>query len=72
MKLSAYLAAKGLTITTASKETGLSKGNLSKLARGLVKPSWETMELIAKWSKYEVMPNDWADFAPPKRRRKAA
>lgn len=61
MKLADYLAEQKLTLEAFGALCGRSAATLSRLARGLHKPDWDTMEAIEKATGGKIQPNDWAD-----------
>lgn len=74
MKLADYLAEQSLTLEAFGALCGRSTATISRLARGLHKPDWDTMEAIEKATGGKVQPNDWADVptAPDKPAEAAA
>jgi len=65
MRLSAYLAKKSLTLEEFSRQSGISKATISRIARGVNRPDWETMEAIKCATGGAVLPNDFTDDARP-------
>lgn len=65
MKLAAYISEENLTLEAFGVLCGRSTATISRLARGLHKPDWATMEAIEKATGGRVQPNDWASSQPP-------
>jgi len=61
MKLAEYLSNENLTLEAFGAMTNLSTATISRLARGLHRPNWDTMGVIEKATGGKVRPNDWAD-----------
>jgi transcriptional regulator with XRE-family HTH domain len=59
MKLREYRKLKGLTITQAAGEIGVSHVAWGYWEKGKRTPEEANMAAIAKWSKGAVMPNDF-------------
>lgn len=64
MRLADYLSDENLTLEAFGVLCGRSTATISRLARGLHKPDWATMEAIEKATGGKVQPNDWASAAP--------
>ena len=63
MKLSQYLEAVALTDTAFAAKVGMSQSQISRLRRGLSKPSWDAVAAIERATGGKVKA---ADFAGPK------
>jgi transcriptional regulator with XRE-family HTH domain len=72
MKLAAYIDEHDLTLEAFGDLCGRSAATISRLARGLHKPDWSTMEAIEKATGGKVQPNDWATSPPAPKRKRAA
>jgi transcriptional regulator with XRE-family HTH domain len=62
MDLRTYLAREGLGLDDFAKRIDRSLASVSRIARGLQRPDWDTMERICRATNGEVTPND---LAPP-------
>ena len=69
MKLAEYLARRHLSYAQFTAMTGLSKGTVSLLVRGLVNPSLATAQIISDATGGWVTANDFMKRPPPPRRR---
>jgi transcriptional regulator with XRE-family HTH domain len=65
MKLADYLKANKITLETFAKQIGRDTSTISRLARGLNRPDWDTMQAIAEATNGEVQPNDFLEAASP-------
>lgn len=65
MQLSDYLEANGLTLADFAGRIGRTSATVSRIARGLHKPDWETMEAINRITNGTVTPNDFLDPTAP-------
>ncbi len=59
MQLDDYLTLRHRSRQELCAQTGLSESTISRLIRGLVDPSWETMRLIEEATGGEVTVGDW-------------
>jgi transcriptional regulator with XRE-family HTH domain len=59
MKLDDYLSQRGITNTQFAIDIGVERSNVSRLRRGLISPSFDMMQRIAKATEHQVMPNDF-------------
>lgn len=64
MKLADYLDRNNVTVEALGDAVGVSHTYISKLARGLQKPSFEVASKIAAATNGAVMPNDFMDDLP--------
>lgn len=71
MKLSEHMEAKGLKLREVQDLTGFSLGYLSELSRGIKRPTLEAVDIIAEATGGAVMGNDWMEWRPTPKRRKA-
>lgn len=62
MKLSDYLVENALTLDAFAAQINRSAATVSRIARGLNRPDWETMEAIVRATSGRVTPNDFADL----------
>lgn len=63
MTLLEYLEAEGLTLDDFGARIGRSGATVSRIARGVVQPSWDTMRKIEAATKGKVQPNDFRSEA---------
>lgn len=59
MKIGQWIEFEGLTTVAAGRRIGKPQSLVSRFLRGLRRPSFDTMEVIAIASGGAVMPNDW-------------
>ena len=59
MLLADYLKANNLTLEQFGRRIDRSAATISRIARGLHKPDWPTMETIERATKGAVQPNDF-------------
>lgn len=62
-KLAAYLKREKLTLDQFGKRIGRTAATVSRLARGVNKPDWDTAEAIATATKGEITISDFRDQA---------
>lgn len=62
MKLADYLATMGLTDEAFASQVGISQSQVSRLKRGLSRPSWDSLVAIERATGGAVAA---ADFMPP-------
>lgn len=60
MTLAEYLIDTGESDAAFGARAGLSQPQVSRLKRGVVKPSWDAMDAIARASDGKVAFQDWA------------
>ena len=72
MQLAAYLKDCGLTLAQFGAEIGRTAATVSRIARGLHRPDWKTMQAIERKTGGAVLPNDFRGEAPPPRKRRTA
>jgi transcriptional regulator with XRE-family HTH domain len=60
MTLTEYIQSKGLTLDQFGLLIGRSGATVSRIARGIHKPDWQTMEAILSATAGEVDPNSFA------------
>ncbi len=71
MKLNLYLSSKGITDEAFGRKIGCSQSQVSRIKRGVSKPSLGLIERIAMATGGAVRANDFmSTVAPPKRPRK--
>ena len=63
MKLTDYLKREDITVTEFGLKIGRSAATVSRIARGVNQPDWDTMGAIAAATKGEVEPNDFSEVA---------
>lgn len=68
MTLSEYLKLKGETAAAFAIRTKISDATISRLARGLNRPDWRTVDTIMAATQGAVTPNDWLATKRAKRR----
>lgn len=68
MKLKDYIAANKLTQRDFSRRLGRSEASVSRIVNKVVRPDWDTMDLIYDETGGQVTPNDFMDASPAKRR----
>lgn len=61
MKLSDYMALQGIDDAAFAALVGMERSNVSRLRRGLIRPTWKNAVIIADATKGAVT---LADFAP--------
>lgn len=61
MQLSEYLASRRIRLRDFAAQVDLSVPTISKLANGVSRPTFETMEAIRKATDGEVTANDFLD-----------
>lgn len=59
MTLADYLTEQNLTLDAFGRRVGRSAATISRIARGLHRPDWETMDLIQRETDGRVTPNDY-------------
>lgn len=59
MTLDQYLSEKGETDTSFAARVGISQPQISRLRRGVSRPSWSAIEAITKNTEGKVTANDW-------------
>ena len=59
MTLSEYLKTKGIKLTDFAAKSGVSASTLSRIARGLHRPDWPTIDAIERATGGEVGPSDY-------------
>lgn len=59
MKLVDYLAAQNLTMQAFGAQIGRSTATVSRIARGMQRPDWDTLEAIKIATKGRVTANDF-------------
>lgn len=67
MKLMQYLTLHDLSPEVFAARVGVDRTTISRVARGVVNPSWPLMEAIYLKTKGEVTPNDFLKARRPKR-----
>lgn len=70
MELLEYLRREKLTLAKFAHLIGRSKPTISRIARGLNQPDWQTMNAIEKATAGAVTPNDFRTKPAAKPRRK--
>lgn len=71
MKLSEYLRRQKLTHQAFADKIGRNVSTVSRLARDLTYPDWQTMTAIELATGGKVTPNDFRRPAPPRARPRA-
>lgn len=61
MKLNTYLSTEGLTLAQFGEQIGRTAATVSRIARGLHVPDWQTIRAIHEATNGQVAPNDWLD-----------
>lgn len=64
MTLNEYLADTGITPAQAARETGIPPRALRQYRSGARRPGWTNLELLYRWSRGHVTPNDFL-LSPP-------
>jgi transcriptional regulator with XRE-family HTH domain len=59
MKLADYLKTNKITLEAFAKQVGRDTSTISRLARELNRPDWDTMQAIVTATGGEVQPNDF-------------
>lgn len=60
-RLAAYLEEAGITQADFAPRVGVTQGALSKMVRGLIKPSLETAIAIKRETNGAIVPEEWAE-----------
>lgn len=63
MKFAEFQSEAGASDAEISTATGIDKSTLSRVRRGLKRPSWKVMIALARFTEGKVMPNDFLDAA---------
>jgi transcriptional regulator with XRE-family HTH domain len=64
MKLRDYLNANALTLDQFAGRIGKTAATVSRIARGINKPDWDTLEAIERETGGSVTPNDFLPALP--------
>jgi transcriptional regulator with XRE-family HTH domain len=63
MHLSDYMAEKNLSDEQVATAIRRSRVTVSRIRRKKVRPDWETIEELEKWSRGVITPNDFRETA---------
>lgn len=72
MHLSAYMELRNLRDEDVAAAIGKTRVSVSRYRRKLIRPSWQTIDKIERWSKRVVTSSDWKDVRSPKRKQRVA
>jgi hypothetical protein len=64
MHLSDYMAANNLSDRDVAGAIARSRVSVSRYRRSLVRPGWETMEAVRRFTGGKVTPADWRSIVP--------
>lgn len=62
MHLADYMSTNGLGDEDVAKEIGRSRATVSRIRRRKVRPDWDTIRAIEKFTKGKVTANDFVRF----------
>ena len=66
MRLIQYLRMNGLTLAAFGAQIGRSTPTVSRIARGVNRPDWDTLNAIQRATNGAVTPNDFIDMTRPR------
>lgn len=64
MHLADYMARNALSDEEVAKAIKRSRVSVSRYRRGLVRPDWDAIESIRKFTRDRVKPDDWCELQP--------
>ena len=61
MQLSEFMDDRGLSDEDVAEAISVHPKTIYRYRRHMMRPGWDLIRLITKWSSGAVQPNDWAD-----------